>query len=225
MRESLFLATLATPEQFDILFRGEFLRGYALPRIAFVGRSNVGKSSLINALVGQTVAQTSRQPGKTRAIHFYRWPQPRWIMADLPGYGFARANGAERARWEAFIQRYLRADPQLRVLVLLLDSRQGPTPLDLDALSFFQQMGVPIQIVMSKSDQLKTQAQVFARRQELADYAQEFGGCFSQIVWTSIHDPQSLKAVCRAFQLHLDAGGLSIDLRAVNGDKRFIAQS
>src|SRR4051812_39537425 len=88
-----FLITLGDASQIPGMFTGMHLKGHNEPRIAMVGRSNVGKSTLINALLERKLAQTSNEPGKTRAIHFYRWPGAKKIIADLPGYGYARASG------------------------------------------------------------------------------------------------------------------------------------
>src|SRR3954453_20656807 len=108
-----FLLTLAAPSQFPDLFRGPSLKGHREPRIAMVGRSNVGKSSLINALLKAPLAQTSNKPGKTRAIHFYLWNEGGKIIADLPGYGFARVAKDERKKWEELIETYLQEDGNL----------------------------------------------------------------------------------------------------------------
>src|SRR4051794_28175973 len=102
-KKSEFLLTLAAVTQFPGLFNGPFLKGHRQPRIIMVGRSNVGKSSLINSLLKTPLAQTSNQPGKTRAIHFYLWGDAGKIIADLPGYGYARTAKTERNRWEELI--------------------------------------------------------------------------------------------------------------------------
>ena len=100
-----------------------------VPEVALLGRSNVGKSTLLNALVGRRrLAHTSRTPGKTRLAHFYRVERAgrRLRLVDLPGYGFARVSRDERARWRALVEGYLGARADLRVAVLLVDARRDP---------------------------------------------------------------------------------------------------
>src|SRR6476661_10252869 len=117
-----FVATIGGIQDLPKLLRGEFLNGRREPRIAFVGRSNVGKSSLLNSLLGTTLARTSNQPGKTRGLHFYLWKEAKRILVDLPGYGYARAGHEERERWAEFINQYLKQDPLLDAVLVLLDS-------------------------------------------------------------------------------------------------------
>src|SRR5580700_2889220 len=108
-----FVVTIGDVSGIPGVFNGKFLKGRGEPRVAMVGRSNVGKSSLINALVGTRVAQVSAEPGKTRAIHFYHWKEAGRIIADLPGYGYARASKDERERWAKFVDGYFREDSNI----------------------------------------------------------------------------------------------------------------
>jgi len=142
----------------------EFLRGAAaiadlpppdLPELAFVGRSNVGKSSLLNALTGRkTLARVSKTPGRTRQINFFRLGG-RLLLADLPGYGYARVSKTESARWTELIFAYLRGRPNLRRAVVLIDARHGPRPNDLDVMELLDRAAVSYQLVLTKSDSLK----------------------------------------------------------------------
>ncbi|MBP8823005.1 MAG: YihA family ribosome biogenesis GTP-binding protein [Flavobacteriales bacterium] len=135
-----------------------------LPEYAFIGRSNVGKSSLINMLVGiRGLARVSGTPGRTRnAEHFRVEPakgqkQP-WLLADLPGYGFAKISKAERAAWQEMIRTYLRERENLQCVFLLVDVRLDPQPNDLDMIQWLGEEGIPFVILFTKSDKLKQPA-------------------------------------------------------------------
>ena len=131
----------------------------ALPEIAFLGRSNVGKSSVINSLVGKKLARTSSTPGRTRSINFFelRWPgQPRaeLIFNDLPGYGFARLPREISARWPEFIEPYLKERPCLALCVALVDITVPPQESDKQLIRFLESVGRPFLILGTKSDRL-----------------------------------------------------------------------
>lgn len=123
------------------------------PQVAFAGRSNVGKSSLLNRLLGTNLAGVSKQPGKTRTINYYL-VQNRYYFVDLPGYGFARISLAERQRWGQRITAYLQEDPRLKLVVGLVDPRVPASPLDQDLAGFARQAGLPLQVVLTKADKL-----------------------------------------------------------------------
>ncbi len=129
------------------------IRAPQAPQLALVGRSNVGKSSLINALAGRrTLAKTSATPGKTRSINLYRVTPGDFYLVDLPGYGYARASHEEREAWARLIQAYLSANPHLCALLLLLDSRLPPQQLDLDLVAYAQEHHLPLLPVLTKAD-------------------------------------------------------------------------
>jgi GTP-binding protein len=142
----------------------EFLRGAAnldgippaeLPEVAFVGRSNVGKSSLVNALTGRkTLARVSNTPGRTRELNFFRLGG-RLMLADLPGYGYARVSRTDSERWTELIFAYLRGRASLRRAVLLIDARRGPMAQDIDVMDLLDRSAVSYQIVLTKMDKLK----------------------------------------------------------------------
>lgn len=139
-----------------------------LPAIAFAGRSNVGKSSLINSLVGRRkLARTSSSPGRTRAIHFYRI-EDRWVFVDLPGYGYARAPKAVRAQWGPMIEEFLTSDHRLGLCILIVDARHQPATLDLVMRDYLIHYRVPFQVVATKCDKLSANArlQSVARAQQ-----------------------------------------------------------
>ncbi len=130
----------------------------SLPEIAFAGRSNVGKSSLLNTLVRRRAfARVSRTPGRTREINFFRVNNA-FVFVDLPGYGYARVSKERRAEWRPLIEAYLRESSQLRGIVLLLDARREPGVDDRDMLEFLAQMGVPTLVAITKIDKFRPQA-------------------------------------------------------------------
>lgn len=192
-----FVVTIGDVSNIPGMFNGQFLKGRGEPRIAMVGRSNVGKSSLINALVETTVAQVSNQPGKTRSIHFYLWKEAKKIIADLPGYGYARTAKDERDRWAKFIEAYFREDRYLEGALVLLDSRHGPTDSDLEAIRFLAGNKVPLFFVMTKFDQLKTQSERAARKKEVTQLIQGLGfdTSVTGIFWVSAKSKDGLKAL------------------------------
>jgi len=126
-----------------------------LPEIAFAGRSNAGKSSLINALVHRrALARTSQTPGRTQAVNMFELGG-RLRLIDLPGYGYAKVGRLEVARWTATVDAYLAGRLTLRRVCLLMDARRGPTPNDREALDHMDLIGVTYQIVLTKADKLK----------------------------------------------------------------------
>ncbi len=146
----------------------EFLGGMAsvggwrpesvLPEIAFAGRSNVGKSSLLNALLRRrSAARVSRTPGRTREINFFR-VNDAFLLVDLPGYGYARVAKSRKAEWRPLIEGYLHSSPNLRGLVLLLDARRDPSDDDHDMLSFLIERETPVLVAITKMDKFGTDA-------------------------------------------------------------------
>jgi len=131
----------------------------ALPEVAFLGRSNVGKSSVINSLLAAKVAKTSSTPGRTRSINFFeiRWPgkpQPELIFSDLPGYGYARVAREISQQWPGFVEPYLRERPCLALCLALVDVNVPPQASDRQLLEFLSASGRPFLIVATKSDRL-----------------------------------------------------------------------
>jgi GTP-binding protein len=130
----------------------------SLPQIAFAGRSNVGKSSLLNRLVRRKAfARVSNTPGRTREINFFE-VNHQFVFVDLPGYGYARISKERRAEWRPLIEGYLRRTPHLRGVVQLIDIRREPTEDDLQMLEFLSEIGAPTIIAITKVDKLSRAA-------------------------------------------------------------------
>ena len=137
------------------------------PEYAFIGRSNVGKSSLINMLCNNDkLAKTSNSPGKTQMINHFeiitgaeKAKDVKWFLVDLPGYGFAKISQRSRRRWEQMIENYLRKRENLQQVFVLIDSRHSPQKLDIEFLSQLRTWDVPFTLVFTKSDK-ETQAKV-----------------------------------------------------------------
>ncbi len=132
------------------------------PQVAFAGRSNVGKSSLLNVLFNTRIAAVSKQPGKTRTINYY-CVNSKVYFVDLPGYGYAKVARQERAAWGERITAYIESEERLRLVVGLVDPRIPTSPLDMDLVGFVRSTGKPLLIVMTKADQLGRGALARAR--------------------------------------------------------------
>ncbi len=140
------------------------------PEIAFVGRSNVGKSSLLNALTGRrSLARTSAQPGRTQQINFFSL-DGRLLLVDLPGYGYAEAAAAAKRAWQKLMFAYLRGRPTLWRVLLLLDARVGSKARDAEAMALLDRAAVPYQLVLTKIDAVGP-AELAARQEEMAALA------------------------------------------------------
>ncbi len=153
--EPEFLLSAAQPEQFPV---------EAAPEVAFAGRSNAGKSSLINRLTGRDkLAFTSSRPGCTRMINFFQI-NPSLRFVDLPGYGFAEGPVAEKLVWKALIERYLLERQQLRLVVMVLDSRRGWMKADLAMRDWLDSQGRPYLVAATKIDKLNQKEYVHGMR-------------------------------------------------------------
>ncbi len=152
-----YVASAVRPDQYP---PGDFAE------VAFVGRSNVGKSSLINSLCRHGgLARTSATPGKTQTLNFYtvtvklgEVERREFLLVDLPGYGYARTGRAARRQWAQFIDEYLAASPRLRLVCQLIDSRHPPMDSDLAAYRRLTELGLNVQVVATKTDKLSRQA-------------------------------------------------------------------
>ncbi|GMN05826.1 ribosome biogenesis GTP-binding protein YihA/YsxC [Croceitalea sp. MTPC5] len=148
----------------------------ALPEYAFIGRSNVGKSSLINMLVNQkSLAKTSGRPGKTQLINHFKINK-NWFLVDLPGYGYARVSKKDKKTFQKYITEYFQKRKQLVCAFVLVDIRHEPQPIDLEFMEWLGTNGVPFAIIFTKADKLKpggTDRQVQNYIQVLLDTAWE----------------------------------------------------
>ncbi len=156
--------------------------------IAFVGRSNVGKSSLINALFRKDLARTSSTPGRTRTINVFS-ASPTAALVDLPGYGYASGPAAERAGWGAMIEGYLVRRPGLRRVFVLIDAKVGPTELDRQMVVWLQAARLPWRAVATKADQVKA-SRTPTRR---ADAARRIGLTADAVAWVSVEDGRGVR--------------------------------
>ena len=177
---------MASPLQIRFLrsFSGVADLPYAQAELALVGRSNVGKSSLINALAQRkSLAKTSKTPGATKLLNAFEVGPSgsmRWLM-DLPGYGFANVSRAEKRRWAQMLNEYIEKRENLVAVLLLIDSAVGPTALDLQATKWLTHLNRPICFVATKTDQVRA-AKYAKRRNELAS---KLGVATSDIFWVS----------------------------------------
>jgi GTP-binding protein len=128
-----------------------------LPEIAFAGRSNVGKSSLINALLGRAIAHVSKTPGRTQQLNFFDVAAT-FYLVDMPGYGYAKVSKDKKANWDQLIRDYLRGRTSLRVVFVLIDSRRGLKDVDLDMMKMLDEAAVQYRIILTKTDELSAAA-------------------------------------------------------------------
>jgi GTP-binding protein len=152
-----------------------------LPEYAFIGRSNVGKSSLINMLVNRKdMAKTSGKPGKTQLINHFIINE-NWYLVDLPGYGYAQVSKDKRENWEKFINHYILERENLLCLFVLVDSRLSPQKIDLDFMEWLGENNIPFVIVFTKMDKLsksKTATNIKNYKEEMGRSWDELPTCF-----------------------------------------------
>ena len=140
---------------------------HAQAEVAFVGRSNVGKSSLVNELCGRRLlAKVSKTPGKTRTINVFSVRYGKWLV-DLPGYGFAAVSIKERNNWKHMIEQYISSRPSLKAIFVLVDGYVGATALDRQMLAWLKSKGMSYRIIVNKIDRI-TQVGLVEQRQSLA---------------------------------------------------------
>ena len=203
---------LGAPADKLVIRNVEFIGGMAekhgwrpessLPEVAFAGRSNVGKSSLLNCLVRRkSFARVSRTPGRTREINFFRVNNG-FVLVDLPGYGYARVSKQQKSEWRPLMESYLRRTTQLRGMVLLLDIRREPSEDDRAMLDFLAEMEVPTIVALTKIDKLGKSA----ARERVAELAETLRLSNEQVIPFSAHSGEGRVELLEAITDLVDAG-------------------
>ncbi len=160
IKNAEFITSAGTVEQ--------IIKG-STPEIAVVGRSNVGKSSFINFMCNHgRLAKTSKEPGRTRLINYFDVNKGEFIFVDLPGYGFAKVNDNEKAKWGKIIEAYLQESTGLRNVFVLLDIRREPSADDVQMLNYLYHYNIPFTIIATKGDKLSRSAGL-KRKREIAN--------------------------------------------------------
>lgn len=169
-----------------------------LPEYAFIGRSNVGKSSLINALTNKkNLAKTSQTPGKTQLINHFLINNE-WYLVDLPGYGYAKTSRSNRDEWEKFIRKYLRVRENLQCLFVLIDSRHEPQRIDLEFCQWLGENGIPFLLIFTKADKqsnLKSTQNIAKFKKSILEWFEEVPKVFLTSAETHLGCPEILDAI------------------------------
>jgi GTP-binding protein len=170
-----------------------------MPEYAFIGRSNVGKSSLINMLTGKkALAKTSQQPGKTQLINHFIINSA-WYLVDLPGYGYAKVSKVERDKWEKMINDYLYQRTNLVSTFVLLDIRHSALAVDLEFMTQLGKAGIPFEIIFTKADKLKS-SQVDVQVEAYSRKMMEFWEEIPKMFVTSAEKNQGREAILEAIE-------------------------
>jgi GTP-binding protein len=176
------------------------------PELAFAGRSNVGKSSLFNALVNQRgLARASQAPGRTQELNFFERPGVTLFLVDMPGYGFAKAPKVRAAAWMQLVREYLRGRPTLLRVILLIDARHGLKESDCDMMALLDAAGVSYQVVLSKADKLtprRLEAAIAACDSALRHHAAACQGILATSAETGLGIPELRAEIAALADVH-----------------------
>ncbi|MCB0685022.1 MAG: YihA family ribosome biogenesis GTP-binding protein [Saprospiraceae bacterium] len=171
----------------EVHFKGSFpslkkMPECKLPQFAFIGRSNVGKSSLINLLTERkSIAKVSKQPGKTQMINLFEVNEE-WILVDLPGYGYAKESKKKRSSWKSMVSTYLLESPMLHLAFVLIDANVPPQAIDIEFINWLGQNGIPFNLVFTKIDRqntLQNNKQIEAFRNKMLENWEELPPYFA----------------------------------------------
>ncbi len=179
LRSAEFVLSAVKPAQFPLP---------GLPEVAFLGRSNVGKSTLLNALTGQKLAYTSSTPGRTQAVNFFR-VEDRLMLVDLPGYGYAEAPREVSRQWREVAEAYLLGRENLGLCVILLDARRGWMDLDLQLKQWLDHHGRPYIVVATKVDKLNRREKNASQKAIREHYAA------GPLLWSAATSGQGVKEI------------------------------
>lgn len=194
-----------TAEFLTSIAKANKLEQLTLPQFAFVGRSNVGKSSLLNALCGRkNLAKTSSTPGRTRLVNVFEINK-QFLFVDLPGYGFAKASKTDQAGWQALIGGYLENSTNLKLVFVLVDSRHKPTEKDLQMIDYLYAFQIPFKIVATKTDKL-SKAELQKNKQLVAS---TLGVGVDNIVFVSSEKKVNLEKIWEMIESNLSTNGVS----------------
>lgn len=182
-----------------------------VPHIVFAGRSNVGKSSLLNALTGTKIARVSQEPGKTREMNFFAWgltrsPKDACVLVDLPGYGYAKVAAELKKQWGNEITKWLKSDERIAMVVALADGRHGFLKNDVELVELLKELGVPFLVAFTKMDKWKSANQKRNAERELKQVAQKLG--VPGFVYVSAQEREGVTPLFKALkQALLGEGG------------------
>lgn len=197
----------AIPDTALTLFRGscDFMLGMArldqlplsdLPEVAFAGRSNVGKSSLLNALTGRSaLARTSHTPGRTQQLNFFDLGG-KLRLVDMPGYGYAKVSKTQRKDWNKLIRDYLRGRVNLRAVYVLVDGRHGLKDSDTEMMKMLDESAVPYRIILTKADKVH-ESEMTPRIEDLKVTLKKYSAAYPEPILTSSHKDRGLDDVQR----------------------------
>lgn len=155
-----------------------------LPEVAFIGRSNVGKSSLINSIVmRKNLARTSSAPGKTREINFFS-VEEKWVLVDMPGYGYATIGKQHREKWAILNNKYIELREGLKFVCVLIDSRHDPMPIDIELIEFLENIGRRYLIILTKCDKISKTA-IDERKAQIEFLVSQCSNCIEVLSYSS----------------------------------------